>query len=381
MSLVRKMHARTDTRMQTCSDPMIAWIGLSSIPGVGRTTFRKLVERFGTPDAVLGAAQEELEDVEGLSAKVIEGIRSFPWKERAVDEFLRSKQLGAAIIIDSSPSFPANLKQVQDAPVYLYSKGSLLPEDTRAIAIVGTRRPTHYGLAMAQRIASDLAAAKFTIVSGLARGIDTQAHKGALSAGGRTIAVFGSGIDVVYPPENKGLMAAIVRSGAVVTENPLGTQPEGGYFPARNRIISGLSLGTVIIEASEDSGSLITAQYTREQGRPLFAVPGNAGSAVSRGTNNLIRQGAVLVESAQDILRSITPDRMPGMPRAPKQPLPSLSPEEQAVIDHITDEPRHIDRIMQESGTTAGRLSGVLITLELKGLVMQLPGKYYIKED
>ncbi|HWR73089.1 MAG TPA: DNA-processing protein DprA, partial [Nitrospirota bacterium] len=231
------------------------------------------------------------------------------------------------------------------------------------------------------RIASELASAKITIVSGLARGIDTQAHKGALSAGGRTITVLGSGIDVVYPPENRKLMDAIVRSGAVVSENPLGTQPEAGYFPARNRIISGLSLGTVIIEASEDSGSLITAQYTREQGRPLFAVPGNVGSAGSRGTNNLIRQGAVLVESAGDILRSIAPDRMPGRPRAPKQPLLSLSPEEQAVIDHITGEPRHIDRIMQESGTTAGRLSGVLITLELKGLVTQLPGKYYIKED
>lgn len=375
------MHARTDIRMQTCSDPVIAWIGLSSIPGVGRTTFRKLVERFGTPDAVLAAAQDELETVEGLSAKVIDGIRSFPWRERAEDEFLRSQRSGAVIITDSSPLFPANLKQVQDAPVYVYTKGNLLPEDARAIAIVGTRKPTHYGLAMAQRIASGLAAAGFTIVSGLARGIDTQAHKGALSAGGRTITVLGSGIDVVYPPENGKLMDAIIRSGAVVTENPLGTQPEAGYFPARNRIISGLSLGTVIIEAAEDSGSLITAQYTREQGRPLFAVPGNVGPAVSRGTNNLIRQGAVLVESAADILRSIAPDRMPGVPRPPKQHLPPLSPEEQAVIGHITGEPRHIDRIMQDSGTTAGRLSGVLITLELKGLVTQLPGKYYIKED
>ncbi len=367
--------------MQTCSDPVIAWIGLSSIPGVGRTTFRKLVERFGTPDAVLAATQDELETVEGLSAKVIDGIRSFPWKERAEDEYLRSQQSGVVIITDSSPLFPANLKQVQDAPVYLYAKGSLLPEDARAIAIVGTRKPTHYGLAMAQRIASELAAAGFTIVSGLARGIDTQAHKGALSAGGRTITVLGSGIDVVYPPENKGLMATIVRSGAVVTENPLGTQPEGGYFPARNRIISGLSLGTVIIEAAEDSGSLITAQYTRDQGRPLFAVPGNVGPAVSRGTNNLIRQGAMLAESAEDILRSIAPGNLPGRTRAPKRPLPPLSPDEQAVIDHITVEPRHIDRIMQESGMTAGRLSGILIMLELKGLVTQLPGKYYIKED
>lgn len=367
--------------MQTCSDPLIAWIGLSSIPGVGRTTFRKLVEQFGTPDAVLGATRDELKTVGELSAKVIDGICSFPWKEHAEDEFLRSKQLGIAIVTHDSPLFPGNLKQVPDAPVYLYTKGSLLPEDNRAIAIVGTRKPTHYGLAMAQRLASGLAAAGFTIVSGLARGIDTQAHKGALSAGGRTITVLGSGIDVVYPPENKSLLGAIMRSGAAVTENPLGTQPEAGYFPARNRIISGLSLGTVIIEASEDSGSLITAQYAREQGRPLFAVPGNVGSAVSRGTNNLIRQGAALVESVEDILRSIAPDGMPGRPGATKHALPPLSPEEQAVFDHITAEPRHIDRIMQETGTTAGRLSGVLITLELKGLVTQLPGKYYIKEE
>lgn len=367
--------------MQTCSDPVVAWIGLSSIPGVGRATFRKLVERFGTPEAALAAAEEDLKAVESLSAKVIEGIRSLPWRDSAEREFLRSKREGAAVITDDSPSYPQNLKCAPDAPVILYVKGSFTPGDHRAVAIVGTRRPTHYGKTVAHRIARELAGAGFTIVSGLARGIDTQAHKGALEGGGRTIAVLGSGIDVVYPPENRDLTAAITRSGALVTENPLGTKPEAGYFPARNRIISGLSLGTVIIEASEDSGSLITAQYARDQRRPLFAVPGNVGSPVSRGTNNLIRQGAVLVEGAADILRCLTPGKMERRPGPPEGPLPSLSPDESEVFRHLAEEPRHIDWIMRESGVAAGKLSGVLITLELKGLVTQLPGKYYIKEE
>jgi DNA processing protein len=262
-------------------------------------------------------------------------------------------------------------------------KGELRAEDGNAVAIVGTRKPTHYGMTVTRRIAAELSSAGFTIVSGMARGIDTQAHRGALAAGGRTIAVLGCGIDVVYPPENKGLMEEISAAGrgAAVTENPFGTQPESGYFPARNRIISGLSRGTVIIEAAEDSGSLITAKYTLEQGRKLYAVPGNIGSLTSKGTNSLIKQGAILVESVEDILRNLGMQKQVKGPAAPALPLPTLTLEETTVLCCITNEPKHIDIIMNESRATAGKLSGVLINLELKGLAKQLPGKFFVREE
>ncbi len=363
--------------MQNASDDVAAWIGLLSVPGVGRTTFRKLVAAFGSPEAALSASRDELAGIEGLSAKARDGIASFPWRERADAELRKAADSGVAIVTAGDPRYPANLAGIPDAPLYLYLRGGIEARDERAIAIVGTRKPTHYGVSVAERIAAELAGAGFTIVSGLARGIDTAAHRGALAAGGRTIAVLGSGIDVPYPSENKELLEAAVRSGAAVSENPFGTQPESGYFPARNRIISGLSLGTVIIEAAEDSGSLITAKDTLDAGRPLFAVPGNVGSPASKGANKLIKQGARLVESAEDILAAIGGA---AAKQAAERPLPPLTNDEQAVFAHVTAEPRHIDRIMTESGTTPGMLSGVLLTLELKGLVKQLPGKYYIKE-
>jgi DNA processing protein len=228
-------------------------------------------------------------------------------------------------------------------------------------------------------MAFELAGAGLTIVSGMARGIDTQAHRGALDARGRTIAVLGSGIDVPYPAENRQLMDEIAATGAVVSENPFGTQPEPGFFPARNRIISGLSLGTVIVEAAVDSGSLITAQYALEQGRKLFAVPGNIASPYSRGAHSLIRQGAMLAEGSGDILREL--GREAGRERQPRKelPLPELSSDESKVLGCIQDDPRHIDVVMKDSGLSAGNVSAVLVSLELKGLVSQAPGKYYVR--
>jgi len=230
-------------------------------------------------------------------------------------------------------------------------------------------------------MAYELASQRVTVVSGMARGIDTQAHKGALAAKGRTIAVLGCGIDTAYPPENRGLMEEIVRSGAVVTENPFGTKPESGYFPARNRIISGLSAGTVIIEAAEDSGSLITADYTLKQERKLFAVPGNISSPSSRGTNSLIKQGARLVETAQDVLQGLDIYKGRNIGPAVSRPLPPLTEGERSVFDAVTSEPKHIDSIMAAIGRAPGKVSGILINLELKGLVKQLPGKYFVRED
>ena len=358
-----------------------SWIGLSSIPGIGRVTFRRLVAHFGSARSVLEASQDELRETAGLSEKLGSALRSFPWQAHADEELAKANAAGVAIITAADPDYPGQLLKTPDPPLFLYVKGTLMPEDGNAVALVGTRTPTHYGLAVTRRMAYELASRKITVVSGMARGIDTQAHKGALEAKGRTIAVLGCGIDTAYPPENRGLMEAIARCGAVVTENPFGTKPESGYFPARNRIISGLSAGTVIIEAAEDSGSLITADYAIKQDRKLFAVPGNIGSPLSRGTNSLIKQGARLVETAGDVLKELHIYKGSNAPAKIDRQLPPLTAEETSVYKTITDDPKHIDAIMAESRSAPGKLSGLLITLELKGLVKQLPGKYFILQD
>jgi DNA processing protein len=367
--------------MQNKTDLLLSWIGLSSIPGVGRVTFRKLVKQFGSPERVLAASADELKHFDGLSRKAISMIGSFAWRESAAREFAKAADTGVSIITMDDPAYPQSLRDTPDPPLYLYVKGVLKPGDGSAVAMVGTRRPSQYGRTVTYRFAGEIAAAGFTIVSGMARGIDTQAHRGALAAQGRTIAVLGCGIDVVYPPENRDLMEQIARTGAVVTENPFGTQPEAGYFPARNRIISGLSRGTVIIEASEDSGSLITARYTLEQKRTLFAVPGNIGAAMSRGTNNLIKQGAILVENAGDVLTGLGAKQSGTRMAADRRSLPPLTREEAGILQFITSEPKHIDVLLNESRIPAGTLSGVLVNLELKGLAKQLPGKYFVRED
>lgn len=356
---------------------VIDWLGLGCIPGVGRVTFRRLVDRFGSPGGALAATLDELRSVDGLPDKVAQNIRSHPWREWAEAELDRAAAAGAAIITADDDAFPGALRDTPDPPLVLYIRGRLLPGDAVAAAIVGTRTPTQYGLTVTRRMASELAAAGVTIVSGLARGIDTQAHRSALAARGRTIAVLGSGIDVVYPSENRELMDRITENGAVVSENPVGTKPESGYFPARNRIISGLARGTVVIEAAEDSGSLVTADYAVKQGRKLFAVPGNAGTPMSRGTNSLIKQGAVLAESAGDVLQHLGRPR----PQESGSPalLPPLSAEESRLFGALTAEPMHIDALLGVCGAPAGILSGILISLELKGLVRQLPGKYFIR--
>jgi DNA processing protein len=339
------------------------------------------VNHFGSPERVLSASSDELRKNGGLSEKVIAEIGTFPWRKFADEEMTKAAKAGIEIITADNPAFPGNLRNTPDPPLYLYVKGMLRPEDGNAVAVVGTRKPTHYGKTATHRIAYEIASAGFTIVSGMARGIDTQAHKGALSARGRTIAVLGCGIDVVYPPENKDLLEEISQNGAVVTENAFGTKPESGYFPARNRIISGLSLGTVIIEAAQDSGSLITAKYTLDQGRKLYAVPGNIGSPTSKGTNSLIKEGAMLVESAADVLNDLGSTGPDSHPEVDFPPLPLLTGEEETILRTITNEPKHIDTLMNECHASAGKLSGVLISLELKGLAKQLPGKYYVREE
>jgi DNA processing protein len=356
---------------------VISWIGLSSIPGVGRATFRRLVRDLGDAARVLSAPDDELREIGGLSDKIIGEIRSFPWHEHAESELENAASQGVSIVTAEEPGFPEPLRNIPDAPLFLYIRGSLSPADRHAVALVGTRTPTQFGRFITKRMALELASQGVTVVSGMARGIDTQAHKGALAAPGRTIAVLACGIDIAYPPENRDLMEEISRNGAVVTENPFGTQPESGYFPARNRIISGLSAGTVIIEAAEDSGSLITADYALKQGRKLFALPGNISSPVSKGTNSLIKRGAQLVETAGDVLQGLGLNT--GRPlQVVDRPLPALTDGERSVFGTVTDEPKHIDTILAEIGSTPGRLGGILTSLELKGLIRQLPGKFFV---
>ncbi len=363
------------------TEQTLSWIGLISVPGVGRATFRKLVAAFGSPRAALAAPASDLREIGGISERLATTIKAHAWREPAERELMRARAALVTIVTLDDRRYPAALASTPDPPVFLYVRGNVASCDKQAVAIVGTRTPTHLGVSVTFRMAYDLAEAGFTVVSGLARGIDTQAHKGALAARGGTIAVLGCGIDVVYPPENRELLERIAESGAVISENPFGTQPESGYFPARNRIISGLSRGTVIVEAAEDSGSLITADYTVKQGRMLFAVPGSVASPTSRGTNSLIKRGAVLVESSDDVLGKLDDAGLRQSPRRKAEKLyPPMTATEQAVFDALGPDPVHIDRLMTLCNTKPGPLSGLLTTMELKGLVKQLPGKYFVRD-
>lgn len=281
--------------------------------------------------------------------------------------------------------YPVWLRAISSPPDVLYCDGRIEPRDRQAIAIVGSRQATPYGLRMTETLARELSGAGFTIVSGLARGIDAAAHRAALEAGGRTIAVLGCGLDITYPPEHGRLREEVAANGAVVTEFPAGTPPKPSHFPQRNRIISGLSLGVVVVEAAEDSGSLITARFALEQGREVFAVPGSIDAPLSRGPHGLIKQGAKLVETVDDIVEDLLPQlettgilkRRPGLPKAGE--LPNLSPEERLLIDQMSREPLHLDDLTERSGLTPAGVAGILLGLELKAVVRQLPGQRYYR--
>jgi DNA processing protein len=281
--------------------------------------------------------------------------------------------------------YPAWLRAIPDPPAVLYCDGRIEPRDRQAVAIVGARKATPYGLRVTETLARELSGAGFTIVSGFARGIDAAAHRAALDAGGRTIAVLGCGLDVNYPPEHGRLREEIAASGAVLTEFAPGTQPRPMNFPQRNRIISGLSLGVVVVEAAEDSGSLITARLALEQGREVFAVPGSIDAPLSRGPHGLIKQGAKLVETVDDIIEellpqmdtAVAPKRRPGFSKAAE--IPNLSPEERLLLDQMSRDPLHLDDLTERSGLTPAGVAGILLGLELKGAVRRLPGQRYYR--
>jgi DNA processing protein len=296
-----------------------------------------------------------------------------------------SKALERISIALADERYPAWLRAIADPPAVLYCDGLIEPRDRQAVAIVGARQATPYGLQATETLARELSGAGFTIVSGLARGIDAAAHRAALDAGGRTIAVLGCGLDVTYPPEHARLREEISGCGAVLTEFPAGTPPKPSHFPQRNRIISGLALGVVVVEAAEDSGSLITARRALEQGREVFAVPGSIEASLSRGPHGLIKQGAKLVETVDDIIEELLPQidtvgapkRRSALPKS--EYLPNLSPDERLLLDRMSRDPLHLDDLTERSGLTPAGVAGILLGLELKDVVRQLPGQRYYR--
>lgn len=392
------------------TDEQRSWVTLALVPGVGTAMFIRLLARFRTPEAVLNASRKSLEEVVG--PKLAERIAQYSDVADVAGQEAAMAKYSASLITLEDPAYPLRLAEIYDPPLLLFVRGRMLEAELPCVAIVGTRRATPYGIRMAEKFGRELAARGITVVSGMANGIDTAAHRGALEAGGNTIAVLGCGVDVVYPQQNADLMKEIIARGSVVSQFPMGTSPSPGHFPYRNRIISGMSLGTLVIEAPLSSGALITARQAAEQGREVFAIPGQIGVTNSQGPHLLIREGAKLVESIEDILVEL---ELPASVRAPARPQPVpanvtdvrepapvtrppialLKPQtapaqraEPAKVSASTNEERqilgalspngsHVDEIAQTCRVSVSQALSALTLLELKGLVRQFSGKRF----
>ena len=359
-----------------------ACIALNMLPTVGPVRLRKLLAVFQEPQEILTAKRSDLRKVEGIGNEVADQISNW---ESIIDlpaELKRIRDFGATVITQQSPSYPPPLREIHAPPIVLYVWGELLDRDHHAIGVIGARRTTHYGAESAKKLAYQLAYAGLTVISGLARGIDTAAHQGALAAKGRTIAVIGSGLTKLYPPENAALAEKIRNgNGAIISEFSMDIEPDRQTFPMRNRIISGWSHGILVVEAGLNSGALITAAQALEQGRAVYAVPGHINAPSAIGSNRLIQQGAKLVMDASDVLEDLEvllPEAKPSRESA-SRPLPPLSEEERRVFGAIEHTETSIDDIAARSELPSGIVSSTLLQLELKRLVKQLPGKYFVK--
>ncbi len=350
------------------------WVGFSLIPGIGRVRFSQLESYFGNLEDAWKATPEALKK-SGLDGGSIRAIASWRPKISLEDEMEKLDRYGIKILTCRDADYPARLKEIYDYPPLLYIRGSLLPEDEWCLAVVGTRRASVYGRQVTEEIAADLAQSKITIVSGLAKGIDTIAHNSALTAGGRSLAVFACGLDSVYPAENTELARRIMQQGALISEYPLGTRPRAENFPRRNRIMSGLSLGVLVVEAGETSGAIITANLALEQNREVFAVPGSILSPSSRGTNRLIQEGAKLVRGYKDILEELNL-----MTVAHQMEIREFLPPtdtESLLLKQLSAEPVHIDEVCRLSSLPISTVSSTLAMMELKGLVKQVGAMNY----
>jgi DNA processing protein len=360
------------------------WLALARVKGLGCVSFKKLVERFGDPTKAFSAAPSELAAIEGLQREAIDGLVGFRQWAEVDSELRRIRSAGITLVRYNDSEYPERLRVIADPPPLLYVKGAFAARDERAMAIVGSRSASDYGRRVARDLAHGLATFGFTVVSGLARGIDGMAHETALNCGGRTVAVLGSGVERAYPPEHDRLYERIAERGAVISELPIGTKPMAFNFPARNRLISGLSLGVVVVEATEKSGSLITASLAIDQGREVFAVPGEVGSSRSRGAHRLIRQGAKLVETVDDIIEEIAPQLTRQLGTAAKIDVRPLPPDSNAAVQKVfailQERSLQVDEIIEYSGLGPAEVLGILLDLELRGYLRQLPGKVYTLE-
>ncbi len=351
------------------------WIGFNKAPGIGAKKLRALIDTFGDIESAWKAPPNELAQA-GLDRRSLDGLLQLR-KDFDLDaECARIEEAGLTVLTWDDEAYPVNLRRIDSPPPVLFMRGELLAEDEWAIGIVGTRRATAYGRECALRLSTDLARAGVTIVSGLARGIDAVAHEAALSAGGRTLAVLGNGLDSVYPPEHRQLASRIAQQGALLSEQPLGMEPEARNFPARNRIISGLSLGVIVVEGDWSSGAVITAKQALEQGREVFAVPGSILSPASQGPNRLIQEGATPVMNANNVLEALNLTKV-AQQSAARQTLPT-DPIEARLYGLLSAEPRHVDELRREANLPISEITSTLALMELKGLVRQTGGMQYV---
>lgn len=359
-----------------------AWLALWTVPNIGPIRYVSLVKHFGSPQKVLAASVKELAELPDVGPVTASSIKSKVSWETAEEQLGLCEKNQVQVVTFKDESYPKNLLTIYDPPPFLFVGGDIKEEDRNAVAMVGCRSASSYGRRIAEKISRELVGRGITIVSGMARGIDSIGHQAALKEKGRTLAVFGSGLDVPYPPENKKLAGQIKSSGAVISEFFLGTKPEAPNFPRRNRLISGLSLGVVIVEAGNRSGALLTAQCALEQNREVFAIPGNLDSKNSQGTNKLIKEGAKLVTAVEDILEELrisTQAEGSASPAQTQRDLSGLSQAERNMFELISDEPYHIDRIAFQASVGVPEALSTLLSLELKGLVKQLSGKVFVR--
>lgn len=368
----------------TVADERWAWVSLALVPGVtGNAQRYHDLLRLGRPADLFERSRRALAADTG--EETARGIAGFDWRLAARRQAEAAARCGARLVLLGDPEYPAALRPIDLPPPFLLVRGEILREDGLAVAIVGSRRGSPYGLRMAERLGADLGGRGVTVVSGLARGVDTAAHRGAIDAGGRTLAVLGSGVDVVYPPENRGLAIEMLEVGAVVSQFPMGTPPLPYHFPARNRVIAGLTLGTVVVEAAERSGALITARLAGELGREVYAVPGNVSSAGSQGANSLIQDGAKLVQGWEDVVAE-----WPREWRAALRPVPSRAPSaeptaspdepgERVILALLGDDPVTVDAMVERSRLSSGQVSAGLMALEIRGLVRRIAGQRYVR--